>query len=97
MMIDEIIAKGYKKPEIVAFNESPRLTDVGILLAEDLHHVAREISRLRGFTRDERDTHSIPSALAAMLNAFDKSAAIMAATAYLETRGFIVTFNRKED
>jgi hypothetical protein len=80
----------YRKPTMEYFNrrDAPELYEREEAAQEAVELVAREISRLLNFDRGQFFTHAVPEALAGLLDAFDQEVSILAATAYLESRGY---------
>ena len=83
----------YRKPAMayLSAREAPDLYEREEELHTALESVARELSRLFGFTRKQLFTHAIPEAPACLLEAYDEGASIIAAEAYLESKGFKVS------
>jgi hypothetical protein len=82
----------YRRPSFVNFSREhhPEIHDAELSLHESLHRVARLISEPLNFTRAQRYTHSLPEALASLLARVDAGAGIVAAAAFLESRGYSV-------
>ncbi|MCI0391000.1 MAG: hypothetical protein MOB07_19825 [Acidobacteria bacterium] len=93
----EIIAKGYRKPTFtpIASKDAPALYRAEEKEIEAVEIVARNLCAHLGFTLDQTYTHALPEALANLLEAFDNNASILAATAYLETKGFRIVESEK--
>ncbi len=96
----EIIAKGYRKPTFtpIGSEEAPSLYRAEEKAIEAVEIVAKNLCAHLGFTLDQTYTHGLPEALANLLEAYDNNASILAAMAYLETKGFkIVERDRFEE
>jgi hypothetical protein len=91
--------KRYRKPTMEFFSErdAPQLRKLREALDEAVENTAKELSRLMGFTRQELYTHAVPEALASLLDSCDEDASILAAMAYLESRGFKVMESRNHE
>jgi hypothetical protein len=83
----------YRRPSFVNFSREhhPEIHEAELALHESLHRVARLISEPLGFNRTQRYTHSLPEALASLLARVDADAGIVAAVAYLESRGYEIS------
>jgi hypothetical protein len=82
----------YRRPNFTHFSREHHedIHEAELALHEALHRVARLISEPLGFDRTQRYTHSLPEALASLLARVDADAGIVAAVAFLESRGYSV-------
>jgi hypothetical protein len=89
----------YRKPSMPYFSarEAPDLYEGKEELRTALGSVAEQIARLFSFTKTQFYTHAMPEAIASLLDASDEDASIIAAVAYLESRGFKVSGARERE
>ena len=92
-------ADQYRKPTLayISSAEAPRLYEAESVLEEAVDEVAKELSAALGFTASQKYTLAIPETLASLLEAYDSTASILAATAYLESQGYEVIKKASEE
>jgi hypothetical protein len=85
-------ADEYRKPTMlyISRRQAPDLYDVEAQLEDAIDAVAAELAAVLGFTASQKYTHTIPELLASILESYDQNASILAATAYLENKGYEV-------
>jgi hypothetical protein len=66
------------------------LEDAELALLEKMHNLASLLSKIEGWDRSQRYSHSIPQIIFELLGRTDEGAAIVASIAFLESLGYIV-------
>jgi hypothetical protein len=82
----------YRKPTLdkISVEAAPGFYVVKSHLEQAIAATGLELARVFGYTETELYTHAIPEVLARILAAYDGDASVLAATAYLETKGYEV-------
>jgi hypothetical protein len=78
----------YRIPQLIRLNEFPEtLYEPALQLLESLNRFNRLLSQEMKWSRDQRETHSLPQTLLSILLTVDKGAATVAAQKFLEEKG----------
>jgi hypothetical protein len=88
----------YRKPTLakISVEAAPGFYVAKSHLQQAIAAAGWELAQVLGFTGTELYTHAIPEGLARILAAYDGDAAVLAATAYLETKGYKIVSSEME-
>jgi hypothetical protein len=82
----------YRKPTLakISVEAAPDFYVAKSHLEQAIAAAGLELAQVLGFAGTELYTHAMPEILARILAAYDGDASVLAATAYLETKGYEV-------